>query len=167
MTGGDKNDAHDVERVWWGDGASFALTRCFHARGTDVLRNVVRRHDDLGKRNVVVWDKNNFEEITDISVVVDDRADGVNKTNNALRHVITRRRLATKDRDAVNDASTLGRSHSLDRVVPMDAVQRVEQLAFVLVDAFHLHTQKKNHRRQVRKSSNHASSHLKTTRPIG
>jgi len=103
-----------------------------------VLRDVVRGDDDLGERHVVIGDEDDLEEVADLCVAVDDAADRVDEADDALRHVVARRRLAAEDRDARDDAAALGGRHGFDRVVAVDAVERIEQLALVLVDALDL-----------------------------
>lgn len=50
--------------------------------------------DDLGEGHVVVGDKHEFEGVADVGVGVDLGADGADELDDALGHLVARRRLA-------------------------------------------------------------------------
>lgn len=62
-----------------------------------MLRDIGSRDDDLSLGDVIVLNKDNLQQITNVLIVVDDSADTVDKVDDGLGHPVTRRSLASKD----------------------------------------------------------------------
>ena len=114
--------------------------RRFGARQRDLLGKIRRRNDHLRKADAVVRDKDHFQLIADIGIVVDHLRDIVDKVNNVLRHVVSRGGFTGKDIDARHP---LRRRIGLDPVIAGDDMQHIHQLTFVLMNTFDLHIEQR------------------------
>lgn len=102
---------------------------CLCARRRNVLRNVTRGDDNLGKGNIVVCKEDNLEEVADLGVVVDDLANVVDQLDDLFGHEIARRRLAAKDDDARDNLLALLLGHGFDLEVSVhDSAVQVQKL---------------------------------------
>jgi len=108
------------------------------AGGGDVLADVGGRGDDFGFADVVVLDEDDFEEVADVFVVVDDLADVVDQMDDGLRHPVAWCGFAPEDGDPRSELLPLFRSHGLDGQVAVDDAEDVELLPFVFVYALDL-----------------------------
>mmetsp|Transcript_41521 Transcript_41521/g.96930 ORF Transcript_41521/g.96930 Transcript_41521/m.96930 type:complete len:774 (+) Transcript_41521:686-3007(+) len=107
-------------------------------RRGDVLRDVVGGNDDLRVANLVVGDEDELQVLRGVGVVVDDGADSVCERNDLLGHKVPGGRLAPDEAGALDNVLALVGRHALDRVVAVDDLKDVEELALVLVDALDL-----------------------------
>jgi hypothetical protein len=60
------------------------------ASSDNALRNIIGRDDDFREGHVVVGDEDDLEEVADVLVRVDDRANAVNEADDPLGHIIAR-----------------------------------------------------------------------------
>lgn len=115
-----------------------ARARCLGSGGGDVLADVAGWDDDLGLADVVVLDEDDFQEISNILVIVDNSTNAVDQVDDSLSHPVTRSSLATEDRDSRDLLLALLWRHGLDRQVSVDDSEDVHLLTLVLVYAFDL-----------------------------
>jgi len=104
-----------------------------------VLGHLRGWNNDLGARYIVVWEEDHFEEVTDISIAINDSADRINQLNDDLGRVVSWSCLTSNHDDTWHE---LGRTLMLrsvfDRQVAENHVQDVQQLAFVLMNSLDL-----------------------------
>lgn len=103
-----------------------------------MLTNIAGRHDNLSLRDVIVFQENDLEKITDILILVDYSTHAVDQMNDSLSHPITRCSLSTKDRNTRCKLLALLWSHCLDGQVPMDNTKDVHLLALVFMYTLYL-----------------------------
>ena len=105
------------------------------AGGRDLLRQLGRGADLLHQRDAVVGQEGHAQQLADVGVAVDHGGDRVDEADDRLGHGVARRGLAAEQHRALDHALGVA---ALDAVVEVDDVQRVEQLALVLVQALDL-----------------------------
>lgn len=108
-----------------------------------MLAEVGSGDDDLGLANIVVLDEDNFEQVTDLLVLVDDGSDVVDEVNNLLSHPVARCSLSTKDGNAGLLLLPLFRRHGLEAKVSVNNTKNVELLALVFVNALYLNVEER------------------------
>ena len=115
-----------------------AGARGLGASGGYLLRQVGRRHDDLGQAHAVVGYEHHLEQAAHALVVVDGGGHVVDEPDDQLGHGVGAGGLAREHHHA-RHMRTVGLGQ--DALVAGDDVQHVEQLALVLVDALDLHVE--------------------------
>ena len=95
-------------------------------------------NDPLGERDAVVGQEGDLELVAHARVGVDLRADGVDRPDDVLRHVVARRGLGREDEDA---GLHVERRVLQDAAVKGEDVQQIQVLALVLVQALDLHVE--------------------------
>ena len=101
----------------------------------NLLGNIRSRNDVFGGRDIVVVNENNLDAAIDIRIVVDQVGNGVNQLNNCLRANVAGGSLRTKDEHALGDVQS---RIVLDAEVQIQDVERIKQLALVLVQTLDL-----------------------------
>ena len=97
--------------------------------------DVRRRDDDLRQADAVVGDEDDFDEVADAAVVVDDFGDVVDEVDDFFRGVVGARGFTRED---VYARHPVGIQVFQDAVVAVDDLQDVQQLSLVFVDALDL-----------------------------
>ena len=118
----------------------------FHVAGStgfrtcsgDVLADIRGRGDDLGLTNIVVFDVDDLQQVTDVFVIVHDLANAANKVDDSLGHPVAWSGLASEDRHTWCKFLTLFGAHCLDRQVSVDDTKDVQLLSLVLMYALDL-----------------------------
>ena len=95
--------------------------------------------DDLGEADAVIRDVNNFNQVADTGVIVDDFGNVVNQSDDFLRHVIGGSGFTGKDEHA---RLPIKIGVFQDFVVAVNNVHHVQCLTLVLVDTFDLNVEK-------------------------
>lgn len=124
----------------------------------DMLADIRSGTNHLRLAHVIVLQENDLEQIANIIVLVDHRADRIDQMNNLLGHPVPWRGFTTKDAHTRHLRLSLLRRHSLERQVTMNHTKDVELLALILVDTLNLHV------KQGRWVDNHARSVLDVLR---
>src|ERR1700761_3726835 len=107
-----------------------------------MLTNIRRRYDDFGLADIVIWNEDNFHQITNITIVVDNISNLVDKMNHSLGHPISRSSLTTKNGNSWNSRLLLLWSHLLDLEITMNTPKNVHLLPFILMYTFDLNIKK-------------------------
>ena len=95
--------------------------------------------DDLGRGNVVVWKEDNLEEVTDVTVRIDNRADSVDELDDDLGVVVSWSSLTSDHDDSWDELGVSLTSWGvLDAQVTVHDVENVEELSLVLVNSLYL-----------------------------
>ena len=110
----------------------------FRAGGGDVLADVRSGGYDFRLADVVVFDVNDLQEVTDVLVIVDDFANAADQVDDRLSHPVAWSRLAAEDRHARCEFLTLFGAHCLDRQISVNDAEDVQLLPLVLVYALDL-----------------------------
>ena len=97
--------------------------------------DVRRRDDDLRQADAVVGDEDDFDEVADAAIVVDDFGDVVDEVDDFFRGVVGARGFTRED---VYARHPVGIRVFQDAVVAVDDLQDVQQLSLVFVDALDL-----------------------------
>lgn len=118
-----------------------ASTRCFGTSSGDVLADVAGRDDDLGFADIVVFQEDDLEQVSNIFVRVDDPADLVDQMDDGLCHPVSGRRLSTEDVDTRLDLLAIFRRHVLDLEIAMNDAENVQLLPLVLVHTLDLNVE--------------------------
>src|SRR5690606_14364369 len=108
----------------------------FHAGGGNLLGQVGGGNDHFGQADVVVGQEHHLELATQGRVVVDGAGDVVGQLDDQLGLVVAGGRLAGED---LHPRHPVHGRIVADRLVQGHAVQQVEQLPLVFVDALDLH----------------------------
>ena len=128
------------------DSVSHSITEYNHpssanllsASSRDVLADVRSRDNDLSLANIVVLEKDDLEQVTNLLVIVDDGSNLVDQVNDLLSHPVPRRSLATEDGHPRELLLSFLGSHGLESKVPMNDAKDVQLLPLVLVDTLDL-----------------------------
>ena len=110
----------------------------FRACSRDVLADVRGRGDDFGFADIVVFNVDDLQKVTDVLVIVDDFANAANKVNDGLSHPVAWSGLPSEDRHTRSEFLTLFGAHCFDRQVSVNDTEDVELLPLVLVYALDL-----------------------------
>jgi hypothetical protein len=118
-----------------------------HVRGSggfgtssgDVLADVAGGADDLSLADIVVFQENDLQQVTNVLVAVDHFPDLVDEVNDRLRHPVSRSSLAAEYRHTGRELLPLFRGRLLDFEVAVDDTKDVELLALVLVHTLDLY----------------------------
>lgn len=118
-------------------------TTSLSTSGGDVLADVGSRADDLCLADIVVFQEDNLEEISNIRIGVHDLSNLADQVNDGLRHPVTGSSLASENRDTRLELLTLLWRHLLDGKVAVNDTENVQLLTLVLVDTLDLHIKKR------------------------
>lgn len=97
-------------------------------------------NDDLSGADAIIWQEDNFEEINNVVVRINEHTHAVYHLNNHLGVVISWRCLST-NHDHARDKlifSFCGGS-IFDFEISVNAVKQIEELTLVLVNSLNLH----------------------------
>lgn len=114
----------------------------FCAGSRDMLANIRRWGDDLGFADIVIFDINDLQEITNVLIVVDDLADAADEMDDCLGHPVTWSGFAAEDRNPRCELLALFGTHGFDGEIAVNDAEDVELLAFVFVYSLHLDVEK-------------------------
>lgn len=103
-----------------------------------MLADVRGGTDNLGLADIVILDKDDLEQVSDVFVIVDDISDLVDQVDHSLGHPVARSCFATKNRNSWCQLLALFSVHSFDRKVAVDDAEDVHLLSLVLVYALDL-----------------------------
>src|ERR1700712_1145576 len=98
-----------------------------------MLTYVASWNDHFRFRDIVVLQKDDFQEVANILVLVDDGTNVVDEMDDSFRHPVSRSGFATKDRHSGCELLTLFRRHFLDRQISVNDTENVHLLALILV----------------------------------
>lgn len=114
-------------------------TTSLSTSGGDVLADVGSRADDLGLADIVVFQKDNLEEISNVRIGVHDLSNLADQVDDGLRHPVAGSSLASENRDTRLELLTLLWRHLLDGKVAVNNTEDVQLLTLVLVYTLDLH----------------------------
>ena len=113
------------------------------ARSRNMFTQVRGRDDDLGLADIVVLQEDDFEQITDLGILVDHSSNIVDQVNNLLGHPVARSCLSTEDGDAREDLLPLFRRQGLEGEISVNCAEDVQLLTLVLVYTLDLDIEKR------------------------
>jgi len=126
----DETTVHDKLHV--------ACSRSLCSCCADVLREIRCRDDFFSKRDAVVGDEDDLEQVADDRISIDDIGNSVDETDDELCSLISSSSLTGKDADLGDDSLALFRRHLADGEIAVDNAEDVEELALVFVDTLNL-----------------------------
>ena len=103
-----------------------------------MLADVRGRGDNFGLANIVVFNVDDLQKVTDVLVIVNNFANAADKVDDSLSHPVAGSGLASEDRHTRCKFLTLFRAHCLDRQVSVNDTEDVQLLPLVLVYALDL-----------------------------
>ena len=113
---------------------------CLSPRQRDLFGEIRRRDDHLRQAHAVVRDKDHFQLVANLWIVVDHIRHIVDQVDNVLRHVVRGSRFTRED---VHTRYPLRIRIGLDAVVAGNHMQHVHQLTLVLVNTLYLHVEQR------------------------
>jgi len=122
----DETTVHDKLHV--------ACSRSLCSCCADVLGEIRCRDDFFSKRDAVVGDEDDLEQVADDRISIDDIGNSVDETDDELCSLISSSSLTGKDADLGDDSLALFRRHLADGEIAVDNAEDVEELALVFVD---------------------------------
>jgi len=126
----DETTVHDKLHV--------ACSRSLCSCCADVLGEIRCRDDFFSKRDAVVGDEDDLEQVADDRISIDDIGNSVDETDDELCSLISSSSLTGKDADLGDDSLALFRRHLADCEVTVDDTEDVEELTLVFVDTLDL-----------------------------
>lgn len=114
-------------------------SRSFRTSCGNVFGDVAGRGDDFSLADVVVLQKDDLQQVSNVRVVVHDISNLVDEMDDGLGHPISRCCLSTKNRHTRSKLFSLLGRQALDLQVSVDDTEDIELLALVLVDTLYLH----------------------------
>lgn len=137
-----------------------ASTGSLSTRGGDMFAQIGSRAKEFSFADIIVFNKDDLEQITDIRILVDNLSNGRDETDDGFSlpsllashviyisgedtsvdtyHPVSRSSLATKDGDTLNLNCLLCLGHLLQGEVSADNTKDVHLLAFILMDSLDL-----------------------------
>ncbi len=107
-----------------------------------MLAELGRGDQDLSVADPVVGHENDLEVLLGLVVIIDDLPDCIDEFDDLLGRHVPRRTLPPEQHRPGHHCSALVRAHGLDGQVPVDHVEDVHQLPFVLVDPLYVDVEK-------------------------
>ena len=112
----------------------------FHAGGRNLLGQIGRRHDRLGKRGAVIGREHHLQPAADDRIVVHHLRDVIGELDDQLGAVIRGGGLAGED---LHPRHMIHIRPRADPLVERDGLQQIEQLALVFMDALDVHIEQR------------------------
>ena len=110
-----------------------ACSASFGACGGDVLADVGGWDDDFCFADIVVFNIDDLEKITNVFIVIDDLANTADQVDDSLCHPVAWGGFASENGHAWLELLTLCRAHGLDGEIAVDDAEYVELLTLVLM----------------------------------
>src|SRR5262249_9797679 len=104
----------------------------------DLFGEVCSGVNPAGLLNVVVGQKNYFQAITYIRIIIQDLSHRVDQLNDQLRHEVARSSFAAENKGSGHQVDI---AVVFDTVVQRDDVQQVQMLPLIFMQAFHLNVE--------------------------